>query len=213
MDKQTPTCTHSFINDVTRRKFCLASGLFAFFPFNPATARPLADKVIFSGVTQLGDDRDFANIMPFTSDIMKKTTSRGQRVIDAAFRNALKKYPPNNLTLTDPDASLEKDDALVLAAALNFEYMGNFVSSAHGGDSYNYLFIELYGQALLVDLANVKIVQSYPFRIYTAGYKVEGQISNEKKKKAFEDFVLGENWIKGDPVSVVFAKKNSKSAF
>ena len=158
MKDHSPTFAKSVINDVTRRNFCLAGSATAFFPFNAATARPLSDNVIFAGVTQLGEYKDFAKIMPLTSEIMEKKTPEGQRIIDKTFRNALAKYPPKNLKLIEPSSMSKKEDALVLAAALNFEHMGSFVSSAHGGKSNSYLFIELYGQALLVNLANLKIV-------------------------------------------------------
>ena len=213
INSHAPTLKNSMINEVTRRNFCLAGGVLTFFPFAAETQSRLRDDVIFAGVTQLGNADEFSKIMPFTSAIMKKKTPKGQRIIDRAFRDALDNNKPNNLSLIPPGASTKTDEALALAAAFNFEYMGNFVSSEHGGQSHNYLFIELYGQALLVNLDNLKIVQSYPFRIYTAGYKVRGQISNEKKMKAFEDFVLGENWLEGDPASVIFAKKIQRLPF
>ena len=199
--------TKSVINKVTRRNFCLAGGLITIFPITAVTARTSVKEVIFAGVAQLGESKDLATIMPLTSDIMKKKTPKGQRFIDRAFKDALKDFPPENLNLVEPDHTTTKDSSLVLAAAINFEDTGYFVTAALGGKRNTYLFIELYGQALLVDLEKVKIVQSYPFRIYTAGMKVDGIINDEKLKNAFEDFVLGKNWVEGDPLSVVFAKK------
>ena len=191
---------------LTRRSLVVGGLLLSCLRPSMVKAAPLDMDVVFAGVTLLGEHADLKFILPLTLSLLSKETAIGQRQVDKAFRKALKEHPPTNLRLV-VDQVASPEDAFVLAAALYFEDMGSFVSSAHGGDAIHYVFSELYGQAMLVDMSEMMIVQSYPFRIANPGLQVEGTLTQARKEEIFYDFILGENWIKGDPFGVVFAKK------